>query len=139
MWYDSGAGLDLPAGCPNLDGGGPETPATPFSGGFLIPTQKQSKASRLAEIRSRCEKATAGPWRNTENSNPQLQRGNPTIESASGTRICTAWDLMKAGIPREKGRLHNSDFLAHAREDVPWLLGLVKTLSDQFEDPESLM
>ena len=64
---------------------------------------------RLDEIRARCEAATPGPWEvkvkgNTVESHQVMSPGNGPICSAIS--------------PKTK----NAQFIAHAREDIPYLL-----------------
>ena len=69
--------------------------------------------SRLAEIQARVENATHGPW--------SVYRGDRI-----GTYI-TRPDL--AGVAREWSLTWSdadAEFIAHARTDVPWLLGQVE-------------
>ena len=67
--------------------------------------------SRLDEIRERLDAATPGPWvRNDEE---------------FYARICAKEYADIAHV----GRANDSDFIAHAREDIPWLLGEVARLT----------
>jgi len=88
--------------------------------------------SRLDEIREREEKATRGPWRQCGADGPKCQccqiwstRADIPValalrytdEAYTGGEGCT---LLKAQ--------SNADFIAHAREDIPWLLAEIKRL-----------
>jgi hypothetical protein len=88
------------------------------------------EAARLAEIRERVEAATAGPWRH--GTNPRFEDGPDWSWGATGTvathesfgrpletRVLSAEDP-----PENEADL---DFIAHAREDVPYLLALVES------------
>jgi hypothetical protein len=66
---------------------------------------------RLREIRSRLEKAAAGPWYH---------------HSVSGTHTVSHWcaPITDNAARSIAGPIHehNADFIAHARQDIPWLL-----------------
>ena len=71
----------------------------------------QPRDERLAEIRARVEKADAGPW--------TVRRGEmhgvlwiPFVMGPRGT-------IADCGDESEED---NAQFMAHAREDIPWLL-----------------
>ena len=75
------------------------------------------EAARLAAIRARVEKATAGPWKSRVNGQKpykhvQFDRG-PEYRALYTTSPLEAFD---------------ADFIAHAREDIPYLLALVQRL-----------
>jgi len=75
----------------------------------LIQYQRPSEtaiAARLEEIRKRCEDATPGPWKPTKSGYSVFCR----IPYFSDLRIATGF---------ERG---DAEFMAHAREDIPWLL-----------------
>lgn len=70
--------------------------------------------ARLAEIEARAKAATSGPWR--------MDGGamlTPEGYVLSGTTLPRGWNQLSAGMA-------NADFIAHAREDVPWLLARLK-------------
>ena len=72
--------------------------------------------TRLAEIRARAEAATEGPWTaeySGEQGNCVLPPGyQSTREAVAVTRLLSAQA--------------DAEFIAHARTDVPWLLGQVE-------------
>ena len=76
--------------------------------------------TRLAEIRARAEKATLGPWDhysiNLRNTSEQAVYSVPLDADplARGSEIAGPME------PRD------AEFIAHARTDVPWLLGQVE-------------
>lgn len=75
--------------------------------------------TRADEIRTRAEKATPGPWKITWPSEE--------VEDADGRLV--------AADARQNS--DNTEFIAHAREDIPWLLAerdrLTKNLDTLFE------
>lgn len=81
---------------------------------------------RLSEIRARCEAATPGPWEAKTNRHPQCN-GEPWgwISGATG-RITWSGNLGKT----------NAAFIAHAREDIPYLLAEVERLQGKLQDQE---
>ena len=75
--------------------------------------------SRLDEIKARADAATKGPWQWREDEPASLvhvtdQRMHP-------------WNILKA--PDWGPTLADAAFIAAAREDVPWLLALVESLT----------
>jgi len=70
---------------------------------------------RLSEIKQRVEKATKGPWE-TETANPV------TFVNSPGGKIAYA----------TVDRMVNAQFIAHSREDVPWLILEVERLELKF-------
>ena len=74
---------------------------------------------RLTEIRQRTEAATPGPWDSKTNRHPECN-GEPWgwISGASGN-ITWSGSAGKA----------NADFIAHSREDIPYLLSEVDRLN----------
>ena len=74
---------------------------------------------RIAEIKARCEAATPGAWSNFD-----------------GWLIHTQPDISK-GVPHEKAigtvRKINADFIAHSREDIPFLIVQLTELKTQLK------
>ena len=64
---------------------------------------------RIDEIRVRCEVATAGPWKDCRRLD-----GVPTVANKN-IRICDAYK-------NNKQQWADAEFIAHAREDIPYLL-----------------
>ena len=76
-------------------------------------------ADRLAEIRARAEAATPGPWREPRNG---LGLGWTIFpKNSKGWSIATC----------DSGT--DADFIAHAREDVPYLLERVAKLQEHID------
>lgn len=78
---------------------------------------------RLEAIRQRAEKATEGPWFNTEYhvaTKPNIRGGYPS-DSAS---VCEIND----GEYIENLNMADAEFIAHARQDIPDLLSEVERL-----------
>ena len=76
---------------------------------------------RLNEIRARCEAATAGPWGITGGQSHIVYAKNDTV-------IGECW------CPKHE---QNASFIAHARDDIPYLLAEL-TLSKAREHPVNL-
>lgn len=79
---------------------------------------------RLAEIRSRAEAATPGPWRAGLESPLASPDAAYRIFAAARGAVLSVARLYHAALPNEA----NAAFVAHAREDVPYLLALVADL-----------
>lgn len=78
-------------------------------------TTEQDSVRRLAEIRERAEKATQGPW--TADEWNDIHAGKVAVAEA---------------YPNEGGGVYqevDADFIAHSREDVPYLLSLIDFLT----------
>lgn len=86
--------------------------------------------SRLEEIKARCEKATLGPWSNAH---------TITGSDPEDTRECDLLVYKQHGLgdpqflvaTTEKGpqNFENMEFIAHSREDIPYLLGIIEKLA----------
>ena len=76
-------------------------------------------ADRLAEIKARADAATPGPW--------QWREDEPaSLVHVTDPRM-HPWNILKA--PDWGPTLADAAFIAAAREDVPWLLDLVDSLT----------
>lgn len=90
---------------------------------------------RLQQIRKRCEAASAGPWFDWEGSiysgKPKEKR--PGMLRGYDTQIAIMEDdeLFEIGSKRECSA--NRRFVAHSREDIPFLLDYVETLRSEIE------
>jgi len=81
---------------------------------------------RLREIEERASKASPGPWR--------------AIREASADETACGYDLYSLDGPTwlEEGDYaylarNDAEFAAHAREDIPWLLSLLREREKQME------
>jgi hypothetical protein len=73
--------------------------------------------SRIGEIRARCEAATPGPWSVTGRNGHDLTiYGHIAVLPPDSASTAYCMDMTDAR------------FIAHAREDVPWLLKRVEAL-----------
>ena len=98
---------------------------------------------RIKEIRERMEKASEGPWFAEED-----ELGCKSIDMNIAAISQEWWDegrrqqiAYTVGIAEEGEDLANATFIAHAREDIPYLLSLVDELVEGFKliqklDPE---
>jgi hypothetical protein len=68
--------------------------------------------SRLAEIRTRTNAATQGPWKRTE------------------VRVMADCEASGLSYDGKRNRQANAEFMAHARADIPWLLDRVQELEE---------
>lgn len=75
--------------------------------------------TRIDEIRQRLEKASPGPW--------QILPGNDRC--ISGTVISAADNRHIATATRTTEERANADFIAHAPEDIEYLLALVEEVT----------
>ena len=75
---------------------------------------------RLDEIRARCEAATPGPWGLT-GSKKQLVDSRPDQQYGAESIICDVWSNIAA----------NANFIAHSREDIPYLLAEIERLKSE--------
>lgn len=81
--------------------------------------------SRLDDIEARTELATPGPWRSARD-----PRGGDYLIFDNDPSPYGPTPIVLEGKDRNGGVLHGDDaeFIAHAREDVPWLLARVREL-----------
>lgn len=72
-------------------------------------------AGRMEQIRARAEAATPGPW---------INGGQGWIFADALRRSARSGDMadLLASVVTDD---HDSDFIAHARDDIPWLLALI--------------
>lgn len=86
---------------------------------------------RIDEIQARCDAATPGPWEYFDNG------FDGEIRSTTGTsRFAGAPENICGGEPGE-GRIDDgpdAQFIAHSREDIPYLLAEVKRLNAVLQD-----
>ena len=75
-------------------------------------------ADRLAEIKARADAATKGPW--------HWREGEPTSLVHVTSPRMHPWNILKA--PDWGPTLADAEFIAAAREDVPWLVERVERL-----------
>ena len=109
--------------------------------------REAAEAVRIEEIAARIVAATEGPW--------LLQEGETPFYNDIDGRSCGGWgnDLFTVYFTFEydEGDGHmvkdyvdltaelsegNADFIAHSREDVPWLLGQLKAASTRYAELE---
>lgn len=88
------------------------------------------ETDRLAEIKARAEKATPGPW---EDGPPAWYRGRTNPEH--GKRPITAG---AEGTLANVYGAGNAAFVAHAREDIPYLLARIAALEAERDDLKDL-
>lgn len=101
-------------------------------------TPQDSPEARIAEIREREQKATAGPWRSISGGNCQTEDGllHATAEVEGLPR---PWNPVWAGWQVAKNyfktfmRQEDADFVAHSREDIRWLLGRLHEQAQEIE------
>lgn len=75
--------------------------------------------ARLEEIQARCEKASAPPWEQWKDTTDGIETGFARVEAKARPEGCGG-----SGPNHLAYMIHEEDaaFIAHAREDVPWLL-----------------
>jgi len=94
---------------------------------------------RLRKIRERCNAATPGPWAMVH-SECFPDRQADVVSKAEGLKAGERWIADKSPFDKKSGiSLVNADFIANARQDVPWLLDEVERLRRELsaEDPRS--
>ncbi len=86
-----------------------------------------SYGKRIKEIRERCVKATRSPW-----TMRHFQSGTVCVQMFDPEMSCHISGGERPPGVSEKDyavqRLCNGNFVAHAREDVPWLLEYIDEL-----------
>ena len=73
---------------------------------------------RLGAIKKRCNESTPGPW---------IVGKHPKVVTAPCPCCGDICECTQYG-PGEGPRNYNSEFIAHAREDVPWLMAEIERL-----------
>lgn len=110
--------------------------------------------ARVAQIKARCEKATEGPWcweATGEKSNDYAvgTATTPDGKPVSGRLVVTDdpdtghWlddEIIRRHLVGEgEGRLADADFIAHAREDLPWCLAQIERLQKRIANAEAAL
>jgi len=72
---------------------------------------------RLLAIQARCEAATPGPWK-------VIEKGN-TVPSVAVVSVAYDTRPQETICPNMSTKTDNADFIAHARQDIPYLLALL--------------
>lgn len=91
--------------------------------------KKDEILERLAEIEARTQGVSPGPWRYREiDGNEQL------VEGKEETIVYVEW--LTSNVPKRgwEHKKRNLTFIAHARQDIPWLCGIVRRLLAQGEE-----
>lgn len=82
-----------------------------------------TQAERIAAIKERLAASSAGPWRACGD-----ERGGCQCCLIYGEKAIVAKSTYNEGDEEEQpGRVEDASFIAHAHQDVPWLLALVET------------
>ncbi len=84
--------------------------------------------TRINEIRTRASKASSGPWKSE---GIDVLHGTGFAGQATDEHFGEVWTCVaRTKIERlEKGeRFHDAQFIAGSREDVPYLLGLIRRM-----------
>lgn len=82
-------------------------------------------SERLAEIRARCDKATAGPW--------TVRARAPYHECDVIYHECDVRGPERGLFGGQFAKTVDAAFIAHAREDVPYLLAEIDRLRSELE------
>lgn len=84
--------------------------------------------NRLEEIKRRCEAATDGPW--------ELTDANEGMKNlvASGNVIVTSrlYRCLPYGLEDD----YDSEFIAHSREDLPWVIDMLEEAISELNSRE---
>jgi len=81
--------------------------------------------TKLQEIRDRADKATVGPWK--------LWGMDVMHDPVGDSNIDTALLIANTEDPHRGLRTFNAEFIAHARQDVPYLLDAIERLENFIE------
>ncbi len=79
---------------------------------------------KLAEIRKRCNEATPGPWITYIEGRDQISGSDVIVRGENGSEE----DLYLTG-----ATIEDHDFIAHARQDIPYLLKEIERLQNLLE------
>lgn len=91
--------------------------------------------SRLDEIRAREQAATNGPWEAYDDwYDGPLCAVRTSVGGTEGHVASTAVDPTRDSYDSERS---NAQFIAHAREDIPWLLATVERLTHELRQAKS--
>lgn len=89
--------------------------------------------TRIDEIRERCEKATPAPWELSECvSDPSSDISVSIFHHVKGNEYIKIGDWWGSD-PNDGKDAANHAFIAHSREDIPYLLGLVERMAGLIE------
>lgn len=85
-----------------------------------------NNANRIKKIEERCKSSTPGPWRKNPKEDIVCLDGRErnSISAYGAGVIC--------GMSNDEDT-HNWEFIAHSREDIPWLLDEITRLTTKVE------
>jgi len=84
---------------------------------------KNEKMNRLQEIKERAEKATKGPW----SCNTTMVGDVVYVDNQSKSKL--SMFIFRWIHPFHRGA--DVEFIAHAREDIPWLIAKLEKLEKE--------
>lgn len=87
---------------------------------------------RLAEIRARCDAATPGPWKSTAHTEDEHE----PIDRVLGPKVREIAIINPyGGFGNDEWNrtIFDGEFIAHAREDIPFLLDVITKLREGTE------
>lgn len=87
---------------------------------------------RLREIEERVSKATPGPWRAVCEATAEETACGRDVYSLTGPEWVEEGDYSFFGE-------HDAQFIAHARDDVPWLLSLLREREEEIRRLRTLL
>lgn len=102
---------------------------------------------RMQEIRERANAATAGEW---EQANKSVRVANTQVDCGSykaaptgdegGICNCLGISIYRGAKshPINVQATKNAEFIAHARQDIPYLLDLIESIQQEQQEPEPL-
>jgi hypothetical protein len=100
-----------------------------WAAALAVPAGKaETPDARLIEIQERADAASPGPWHRGETWD---KKPSPTVRANGGLNTSIATILTPGVSPSGNYRepedrpLANAEFIAHAREDIPYLLSLL--------------
>lgn len=95
---------------------------------------------RIQEIQARCEAATPGPWEADETGYDVITKAFSHKDKrtggygSEGNFICDLNDGEYHEYADKTEQVANAEFIAHAREDMPWLLAQLAELREKTRD-----
>ena len=93
---------------------------------ILQENTEEAIAARLAEIDARVQAATPGPWESGDGTTEAYHYGQEAVVS-KGHRTIFVHPTYR-GVPFDGQTYSDNRFIAHSREDIPWLRNLVREL-----------
>ena len=96
--------------------------------------KSMSDEERLKAIEERAAKATSPPWEpDPDGTTIRLSAPDPQHR---GRQVCSTESRPTMSM-MSQNQAHNANFIAHARDDIPWLLAKVREQEEELYDLRS--